>query len=311
MRCIIIYFTQTGNTEKVAKAICKGVKQTTDHCELVTMKDANPRRLYEYDLIGFGSPVIGGVPGNVQAFIQNMRFVGGKHAFAFITHGTFPELFFPNAIPKMNKRGLVVIGARGWYGNCYLLHMPEPYPTAGHPDEKDLKEAEDFGREMVDRSRRISCGEKGLIPPLPPMPQLGKEGGDPGKIPNFTKMVTFSKEICIYPECRLCMEYCPMDGFDLTVDPPVIAKPCISCEFCVKICPTGAINADAFVEEMARATHHIMSIRFLPALEKAEKEGRFRRLVPLEEVGFETPSYKIHRKNPMWIIGKGWNPNLE
>ena len=56
MKCIAIYFSQTGNTEKIAMAIQKGIKQITGHCDLVKIKDANPRRLYEYDLIGIGAP---------------------------------------------------------------------------------------------------------------------------------------------------------------------------------------------------------------------------------------------------------------
>jgi flavodoxin len=87
MKCIVIYFSQTGNTEKVAKAIQAGVKQASGHCDITKIKDANPRRLYEYDLIGLGSPCFGREPFNVAAFINKMRFVGGKHVFAFTTHG--------------------------------------------------------------------------------------------------------------------------------------------------------------------------------------------------------------------------------
>ena len=83
MKCVVIYFSQTGNTEKIARAIQTGVKQIADHCDILPIKEANPRRLYEYDLIGLGSPVHGGVPGNITAFINNIRFVGGKHAFSF------------------------------------------------------------------------------------------------------------------------------------------------------------------------------------------------------------------------------------
>ena len=50
--------------------------------------------------------------------------------------------------------------------------MAYPYYTAGHPDEIDLREAEEFGREMVERSRRISAGETKLIPAMPDMPPL-------------------------------------------------------------------------------------------------------------------------------------------
>ena len=88
MKCVIIYFSQTRNTEKIAKAIQTGIKQATGHCDILTIKEANPKRLYEYDLIGLGSPVMLKEPPNVTAFISNMRYVGGKHAFSFSSHGT-------------------------------------------------------------------------------------------------------------------------------------------------------------------------------------------------------------------------------
>jgi flavodoxin len=89
----VVYFSQTGNTEKVAYAIQAGIKQAAGHCDIVKIKDANPRRLYEYDLIGLGSAVFGVT--NVYEFIKNMRFVGGKHAFSFCTSGGDPEFFSP------------------------------------------------------------------------------------------------------------------------------------------------------------------------------------------------------------------------
>ncbi|MBN1367784.1 MAG: flavodoxin domain-containing protein, partial [Dehalococcoidales bacterium] len=106
MKCIIVYFSQTGNTEKIARAIQAGVKKTAGHCDIVKMQEANPRRLYEYDLIGLGSPVIGLVPGNVAIFIKNMSFLGGKHIFSFCSHGTHPEMYYPDIVRKLNRRGL-------------------------------------------------------------------------------------------------------------------------------------------------------------------------------------------------------------
>ena len=89
MKVLNIFFSATGNTEKVARAIQAGVKQKAGHCDIIEIREANPRRLYEYDLIGLGSPILDFVvSGNVTAFINNMRFVGGKHIFVFNTHGT-------------------------------------------------------------------------------------------------------------------------------------------------------------------------------------------------------------------------------
>jgi flavodoxin/formate hydrogenlyase subunit 6/NADH:ubiquinone oxidoreductase subunit I len=320
MKCIVIYFSQTGNTEQMAKAIHAGVKDTAGHCDIVKIKEADPRRLQEYDLIGLGTPVFGyAEPINVRAFIKDMRFVGGKHIFAFATHGTHGEYFPSSIAPKLKRRGLVVIGVRRWYANTYIPGSPDPYPTAGHPDEIDREEAEGFGREMAELSRRIYAGEANLIPPLPksPKPSLTKmlgalhkkevERGAPefGKKEAHRQTPKFDQAKCIYPECQLCMDNCPLDGIDLTVDPPVIAQPCMHCMFCSKICPTAAMDHLFFFETPAEKTSKLVPEFYLEQLAKDEAEGRFRRLVPIDKIGWTTPYYKKHNKHPWWVIGKG------
>ena len=137
MKSIIIYFSQTGNTELIAKTIQKGIKEAAGHCDLFKIKEVNPRRLFEYNLIGLGGPVIGFVePLNVQAFIRNMKFVGGKHVFPFCTHATRHEFFFPSIVPKLKRKGMVVVGMHESYAGRGNM------TTGGHPDEIDLKEAE-------------------------------------------------------------------------------------------------------------------------------------------------------------------------
>ena len=316
MKCIVIYFSQTGNTEQIAKAVHTGVQKTAGNCDLVKIKEANSRRLQKYDLIGIGTPVFGYEEAlNVRAFIKDMRFVGGKHAFAFATHGTHGEYFPSSIAPKLRRRGLIVIGVRHWYGNTYIPGAPDPYPTAGHPDEVDLQEAEDFGREMVELSQRIYAGETELIPPLPKAPKpsrakmleaLHKKEEERGAVFEHRQTPNkYNKQKCLYPKCQLCMDNCPMDGIDLTVAPPVIAKPCMHCMFCAKICPTGAMDEDFFYDTPAEKTWKSVPEFHLDQLAKDEAEGRFRRLVPVDKIGLTTPYYKKHNKRPWWVIGKG------
>jgi ferredoxin len=91
-----------------------------------------------------------------------------------------------------------------------------------------------------------------------------------------------------------------MDGIDLSVSPPRFAKPCMNCLHCEKICPQGAIEVD--FEEYAKIycwrTKHI----YAPIIAKAEAEGQFRRLVPLEKVGWDRPYYKVHSEHPRYLI---------
>jgi flavodoxin/ferredoxin len=328
MKSIVIYFSQTGNTEKVAYAVQAGVDQVAGHCDIAKIKDANPKRLYEYDLIGIGSPLFEVT--NVWQFMNKLRGVGGKHVFLFCTHGSAIQggNFFHDAYRRLKPRGVTLIGTADWYGDCYLLHHTYPYPSKGHPDEIDLKEAEEFGRDMVLRSWKVAAGETALIPPepvlqMPVLPPLPGGGSLPvmklpplidGKdwradvvnsehwktISSLPSMLKFHKEKCLYPKCRLCMENCPVDGIDLSVDPPVIAKPCEHCEFCGRVCPTGAIDIDDWIEAVAKIT-----FPNFPAFDQAEAEGIFRRLTPKEELKADVYGYMVHTKHPYWTIGKG------
>jgi len=322
MKCIIIYLSVTGNTELIAKTIQTGIKQAAGHCDISTLKEANWHNLWEYDLMGFGCPPMDGhieTP-NFSAFINAMQFVGGKHAFVFATHGTHPEYIFPSMISKLKNRGLTVIGMYDCYAPCNLSIFPWPYITAGHPDQIDLKEATDFGREIVYRSQRISAGETDLIPPVPQAPRMDpeqekeiarqmEEQRKQGKLSypaSFPALRKFHEELCTYPKCRLCMDHCPVDGIDLSVKPYVIGKPCVGCTFCAKICPTGAMDESAWVAASAPQIAERMQF-YVQGVEKPEAEGSFRRLLPPEKLGVNTPIYKVFNKHPQWIIGKGFN----
>jgi len=73
-----------------------------------------------------------------------------------------------------------------------------------------------------------------------------------------------------------------MDGMDHSVNPSVIATPCIGCNFCTMICPTGALDDSAWLGLFAAGHHNLESMKadLLPRLAQAEADGAFRRLVP-------------------------------
>jgi len=339
LKSIIIYFSQTGNTQKIAQAIRAGIAQTTGNCDLVEIREAHPLGLRDYDLIGIGSPVFGQCPNNVLEFGRQMKFVGGKHAFTFCTHGTSPKRFYPFLYPVLKGRGLILLGNADWYGDCFLLHMPQPYPTKGHPDAVDLAEAEEFGREIALRSMRVSAGETDLIPPpaeapppmyapaggsVPgapppgagPMPSGPPAGGPPaggpppgagpgpGEIEGFANMLAFDRKKCLYPKCTLCMDNCPTYGIDLSVDPPLIAQPCVDCEFCARLCPTGAIDMLSWLQAIEDMTVGFMG-KMMDSLDKAEGEGKFRRLIPMSEIDLSHTGFRQYTKHPQWVLGKG------
>ena len=299
MKGIIIYFSLTGNTKKVAHAIHNGMNQSVERCDITTLKKADSSRLTDYDLIAIGSPIWGGVPPNVMRFIDTMPSLKGKHAMVFCTHGAWPERFFSPIIEKLTKKGLIIIGISDWYGSVYRPALPKPYLTDGHPDEIDLEEAEEFGKETAELSRKIYAGETGLIPTFSDMRMTS-----PNTLPR--PLPKLNREKCRYPECRLCMDHCPLGGIDLTVSPPVFARGCGICYFCEMICPEGAIEVD--YEARAEASIPRIKDVFLKLLDEAEAEGRFRRLIPVEKVGWDTPYYKVYSKHPRYVIPEDETP---
>ena len=93
-----------------------------------------------------------------------MGVLRGKHCFIFSTHGGHPGNVLSSMAAKLRRQGLKVIGGFNCAGEDHVPHFTSPWFTDGHPDDVDLKEAANFGKEMVERSRRISHGEKVSTP---------------------------------------------------------------------------------------------------------------------------------------------------
>lgn len=310
MKGIVVYDSISGNTKKIAEAIHAGMSQTGEQCDIARLRDVYTTDLLGYDLIGLGSPVMHRRElRNVTNFIWDiMDSLDGKHSFAFCTHGAFLANYLARVVTAMIQKGLIVIGWNDWYGSAYYATNPKPYFTDGHPDAIDLREAEDFGREMVERSRRISLGETQLIPTLPKGKEY-KELYEPGPPPTkeqYDKMmkaiagVVFkvNLEKCNYPKCTLCVDNCPMSAIDFSVSPPRFDSDCEKCFLCEMACPRGAVEAD--YSGFIAAYGPEMLIPLEKSLEIYEARGRFRRLVPPEKIGWNTPTYTL--KHPRFKI---------
>lgn len=372
MKGLVVYYSATGSTKKVARAIHRGMSSVIQ-ADLASVKEISPDKAAEYDLIGIGTPIwYFRETANVRLFVYRMPRLDGKLGFMFCSHGTAPQGVFHSMAPFLKRKGLTIIGWGDWYGSvCQVLHAPKPYFTDGHPDEIDLQEAEAFGRDMAERAVRIAAGETGLIPTIPkgrdvPVPFQSHPIGEPFPGANPKRVV--NKDKCLYPECTACADCCPVSAIKLNEDPPVFKSSCYNCSLCNRICPTGAIeligeaakkmqtqkrinmakctypeckvcvthctmdcidfsqDPPVFThacegddlcwticptgaieitniedthakmwEGFAHTRHDPLGHPFLQMLREAEAEGRFRRLVPLDEIGFDNPIFAITR----------------
>jgi flavodoxin len=164
MKVLVSYYSDTGNTKKMADAIYDAIEQSEK--EICPAEEAS--NLSEYDLIFCGFPVQSmGLPAKMETFVKGLP-EGMKVAF-FATHGSLRggELAitaFYSAISL--AKGLKVMGTFGSRGVVKqaiveaLLKKAEhrgwaleAQSAVGHPDEADLEDAKAFAAAMMTKAR--------------------------------------------------------------------------------------------------------------------------------------------------------------
>jgi len=163
MRVLVTYFTQTGNTEKVACAIFNAVEVEKEILPLDEVKTVQG-----YDIVFVGFPVIThSLPPKVQPFIKNLP-AGQKVAF-FSTHGSLrggqlPRQAVEDALGlAAGKKVLGHFVCRGRVSPRIidaLMKQPQNRAWAqeartadGHPDAADLQDAREFAAEVIAKAR--------------------------------------------------------------------------------------------------------------------------------------------------------------
>ncbi len=162
MKTLVTYYSDSGNTAKVAEGLFNGLKvkdKTLLAIDKVTSLD-------EYDMIFCGFPVIEhSVPLKMQNFLKS---IPAKSNIAFFaTHGSVRDsakakTAFENAgtLVKYSK----ILGTFGVRGSVkqsvidLLQNKPEHRPwvdeaitAVGHPNESDLNDAVQFANQMLEK----------------------------------------------------------------------------------------------------------------------------------------------------------------
>jgi ferredoxin/flavodoxin len=306
LKTLIVYYSFSGSTRKIARAISQGLGSTACRNDIVAIKGQSgipgmkPNDLLEYDLIGFGSPVWFECPTpNMMSFIQDLPSLKGKQAFVFITHGLEPDISIRWMVRTLQKKKAKVIGWKDWYCACYPTDIFKPYYSDGHPDEIDLTEATEFGREMIERSRRISAGQISLIPEFPARAEYNKiYGVKKVKLPRAGRVeyeIIINMNKC--SRCGLCTEHCPTGSIDLTSDTPINRLTCKACWVCEQICPLGAVEVDydAIIEDQRRKWGENWGgqVSFQKTRQHVARDPRFRPLVSPGDIGKDGYWYQL------------------
>jgi len=163
MKVLVTYYSETGNTEKLAKAVHQGIeKAEKEILPIEDVKDAAP-----YDLVFCGFPVhASSVPVKVQPFLKDIP--KGKKLALFATHGSLRKgqlavAAFDYAVSlASNAKVIGTFGCRGKVKSSLLeqlMKKPEhrawaeqAQGAASNPDEADLEAGRNFAKEMMKKA---------------------------------------------------------------------------------------------------------------------------------------------------------------
>jgi len=170
MNVLVTYFSQTRNTEKIAKTIC--AQATKDNkTELKKLKDITPDEVAGYDVIFIGSPIhSGSLAAPAKKWLGLLQASSGQKMAGFITHmaSAYPEqdleAFADPIKTGCQEKGIEYVGSfdcQGFLAEAMhavvqkKLNMSDEQwasmvkQMTGHPNEEDVEKAKAFAREVL------------------------------------------------------------------------------------------------------------------------------------------------------------------
>ena len=133
----VIYWSQTGNTEMMANAICEGVKSAGGEPVLMHVADTSAQDAAKYDRMALGCPAMG------AEVLEEAEF----------------EPFFTELEGKISGKRVALFGSYGWGDGQWMRDWVERTDNANAniytgeglmahetPDEIMLEQCRDFGR---------------------------------------------------------------------------------------------------------------------------------------------------------------------
>jgi len=168
MKVLVTYYTMTGNTEKLAKAIHQEVSKGHESY-LKKVDEVNQERLNLHDLIFVGSPThAGNLAAPVKKFLGELPQSPGFKVAAFITHSSPDKRDFEQCLKSFEAsskdKGFAFLGCYDCQG-CLAPEI-QPYVKEARkasdaewaevmksiekrPNATDLRNARKFAREML------------------------------------------------------------------------------------------------------------------------------------------------------------------
>lgn len=138
-RLAVIYWSGTGNTEAMAKAVLAGAKAAGSEADLFSVSEISVEKALEYEALALGCPAMGG------EVLEENEF----------------EPFFTELEKSISGRKIALFGSYGWGDGQWMRDWQERSQAAGAnicgeglmlnetPDSNGLAECENLGKTIA------------------------------------------------------------------------------------------------------------------------------------------------------------------
>lgn len=235
---MIMYFTGTGNSEYIAKAMADTLGDETVCANTYIKEGATPAFTSEKPYVFVFPVYLSTSPTILRDFIASCSFSGNKKAY-FIPTCASADGSVPNASMDLCKK----TGFFEFMGSKKIC-MPQNYvilftPFTEEKKQECYKNAEVLVEEIC---RKIEAGEMLDEKPASGFEYVCTKLIEKWYNSSFTKTKGFhATDACV--GCGACAKTCPTNSIEMQNGKPVwVKKVCIHCMGCISLCPKQAIE---------------------------------------------------------------------
>jgi ferredoxin/flavodoxin len=275
-RTLIYFHTASGNTGWITYHLARTLSERDIE---VTVRNIacqpETRDAGDYDLIGFGCPVMGFRPTfSMTDFMSRLPEHQEKHAFIYLTCAGISASSLWTLSQLLSKKSFVVIAAKKFCGEVSwpVARMPGLIPNRGRPDARDFPSIQQFCEVLYEALTRLDEKRPAIPLAVPfaflnPFSYMGRANKSPYlRSIMGTKKVTASR--CT--RCGMCQKYCGSNA--ILLNPyPQFSSACTGCWGCYNICPESAIST--FIGIRGRYTARTEYLDRMPMINKNESSA--------------------------------------